>query len=107
MVGLRQHDLGGRITVWQLFGGALIALTRTLPLLMLGGLYLLLDYLAGLSLLPTAVLAVCLASLPCSYLIVYDRARPTRYVIAPAVLALLLVVSPVDGQSRKPVFRAV
>ena len=107
MVGLRQHDRGGRIAVWQFFRGALITLICALPPLMLGVLSLLLDYLAGLSLLPTAVLVVGLLSLPCSFLIVYDRARPTRYVIAPAVLALLLVVSPVDRQSRKPVLRAV
>ncbi len=103
---LRQLDRGFSSTVLPLFGDVLITLISTLPLLLVVGVYLLLDYLGGISLFPKAVLVVCLASLPCSFLIVSGRSRPARYAVPAVVLVLLLAVSPADWNRRKPFFRA-
>ncbi len=103
---LRQLARDFSITVLKLCAYALLALISTLPLLLVVSIYLLLDYLAGISLLPTAVLVVCLVGLPCSFLIVSGRSSPTRYAVAALVLVLLLAVSPADWNSRKPFFRA-
>jgi hypothetical protein len=101
-----QFDRGFSINVVTLFGYALITLLRSLPLLLLGGVYLILDEMLGIAQLPTAVLVVCLLSLPCSFLIVYDRSRPTRYAVSAVILVLLLSVSQVGWNSRKAMFRA-
>ncbi len=103
---LRQLARDFSITVLKLCAYALLALISTLPLLLVVSIYLLLDYLAGISLLPTAVLVVCLVGLPCSFLIVSGRSSPTRYAVPALVLVLLLAVSPADWNSRKPFFRA-
>ena len=101
-----QFDRGFSINVVTLFGYALITLLRSLPLLLLGGVYLILDEMLGIAQLPTAVLVVCLLSLPCSFLIVYHRSRPTRYAVSAVILVLLLSVSQVGWNSRKAMFRA-
>ena len=66
-----QFDRGFSSDVVTLCGYALIILLSSLPLLLLGGVYLMLDDWIGISQLPTAVLVVCLLSLPCSFLIVF------------------------------------
>ena len=105
---MRQIELDGSssIKILMLCGDALITLLRSLPLLLLAGVYLILDEMAGISQLPTAVLVVCLLSLPCSFLIVCDRSRPTRYACFAVILVLLLAVSHVSWNSRKAIFRA-
>ena len=87
-------------------GFVLITLLRSLPLLLLTGVYLIADEMAGISQLPTAVLVVCLLSLPCSFLIVCDRSRPARYAFSAVILVLLLAGSHVNWNSRKAIFRA-
>ena len=87
-------------------GFVLITLLRSLPLLLLAGVYLILDEMAGISQLPPAVLVVWLLSLPCSFLIVCDRSRPTRYAFSAVILVLLLAGSHVNWNSRKAIFRA-
>ena len=101
-----QLDRGFSIKVVTLCGYALITLLRSLPLLLLAGVYLILDEMAGISQLPTAVLVVCLVSLPCSFLIVCDRSRPARYAFSAVILVLLLAGYHVNWNSRKAIFRA-
>ena len=73
---------------------------------MVVGVYLALDDIVGISHLPKAVLVVWLASLPCTFVIVRDRSRPTRYAVYALILVLLFGVSQVNWNSRKPVSRA-
>ncbi len=86
--------------------GQLATLFCALPLLLVVGIYLLLDYLGGVSLFPQAVLGAALASLSCSLLFVAGRSRRTLYAVPALVLVLLLAVTPADWNRRKPFFRA-
>ena len=85
----------------------LVNLAGGLALAMVAGTYLLFDYLAAASLFPVAALIACAASLPGSVLIAYGRrSRAVRIALPLLVIALLLSVSLINWNTRKPFLRA-
>ncbi|MDP9375045.1 MAG: hypothetical protein M3Q65_21875 [Chloroflexota bacterium] len=105
---LRQLARGFSTTVLKLCAYAFLTLISILPLLLVVSIYLLLDYLGGISLFPTAVLVVWLLGVACSFWIVilWECSGPSRWAIPALVLVLLFAVTPADWNHRKPFFRA-
>lgn len=78
-----------------------------LMLAVVGGLYLVLDKGAAVSLYPAAIAFFCALGLVASLPLLYGRRRAIQIAIPVMIVLLALAVQPIDWDSRKPFMRAL